>query len=116
MPSTTKCNSGDVVVVPFMFSDRPVTKRRPCVVVSSERYHDGRQETIVAAVTSNVDRRLLTGDHLLQDWQAAGLPKPSVVTGILRTVKQPMIIRKLGGLTGRDRLAVSRALSDALDL
>lgn len=107
---------GDIVFVPFMFTDKAVTKRRPAIIVSSEDYHSSRQEVIVAAVTSNLSRGAMAGDHSLQDWQEAGLPKPSMATGILRTLKQAMIIRKVGSLTTGDMRAVSDALSLALDL
>ena len=99
-----------------MFSDRPVVKRRPAVVISSAEYHDSRQEVIVAAVTSNVGRYLLVGDHLLAEWQAAGLPKASVVTGILRTIKRTMIVRRMGTLAKKDIGSVDAALARALSL
>ena len=112
----TSCSRGDVVLVPFMFSDRPVVKRRPAVVISSAEYHGSRQEVIVAAVTSNVGRGLLVGDHPLAEWRAAGLPKASVVTGILRTIKQTMILRRLGALARNDMASVDMALARALSL
>jgi len=99
-----------------MFSDRPVVKRRPAVVISSAEYHDSRQEVIVAAVTSNVARGLLVGDHLLGEWRRAGLPKASVVTGILRTIKQTMILRRMGALANKDMGSVDAVLARALSL
>ncbi len=99
-----------------MFSDKPVLKRRPAAVISSAEYHASRQEVIVAAITSNVREPPFVGDHVLSDWRASGLPKPSVVTGIVRTLKQAMIVRTLGALTEPDRRAVDGALSRALDL
>jgi len=38
----------------------------------------------------------LVGDHLINDWEGAGLLFPSVATGIIMTIKQGMIARKLG--------------------
>lgn len=77
--STTTCSRGDVALVRFVFAHEQGTKRRPVVVLSSDPYHAGRDEAIVAAITSQVGR-LLPGDHLIGDWQAAGLPRPSVAT------------------------------------
>lgn len=111
----TGYEQGDVVLVRFVFSNESGAKRRPVLVVSTEEYHQGRQEMIVAAITSNVDH-LLPGDHLVQDWQAAGLLYPSVVTGIVRTVKQSMIHRRLGALSGTDLQAVQAQLRRALGL
>jgi mRNA-degrading endonuclease toxin of MazEF toxin-antitoxin module len=103
------------VLVRFVFADELGAKRRPVLVLSGDAYHAGRQEVVVAAVTSNVGR-LLPGDHLLRDWRQAGLPLPSVVTGILRTIKAPMVERALGRVAAADLRAVERALRAALDL
>lgn len=113
--ATTTCKRGEVVLVRFVFADEKGTKQRPVVILSAEAYHAGRQEAIVAAVTSRVDRHL-PGDHLVHDWTGAGLVAPSVVTGILRTIKQAMIVRSLGSLAPDDLRAVETALCEALGL
>ena len=109
------CDRGDVVLVGFVFSDESGRKVRPALVISSPAYHRARREVILAAITSNVRRRLFA-DHLVADWKVAGLLFPSLVTGIVRTVKQTMIERKLGSLTKADMQAVERELRRALDL
>ena len=109
------CNRGDVVLVGFVFSDESSRKVRPALVITSSAYHRARREVILAAITSNVRRRLFA-DHVVADWKAAGLLFPSLVTGIVRTVKQTMIERKLGSLTKADLQAVERELRRALDL
>ncbi len=109
------CARGDVVLVGFVFSDESGRKVRPALVISSSAYHRARREVILAAITSNV-RRPLFADHVVADWKAAGLLFPSLVTGILRTVKQTMIERKLGSLTTADMQAVERQLRRALGL
>src|SRR5712692_7310831 len=98
---------GDVVLVAFVFADESGRKLRPAAIVSSPAYHQARHEVVVAAITSNVHRRLFA-DHLVADWEEAGLLFPSVVTAIIRTIKREMIDRKLGSLAGRDLHAVDR--------
>ena len=110
----TACNRGDVVLVGFVFSDESGRKVRPAVVISSQDYHRRRQEMVVAAITSNMRRRLF-GDHLIADWKGAGLLFPSLVTGIVRTVKRTIIDRKLGSIP-RDMEAVDRTLRRSLAL
>ena len=107
------CDRGDVVLVGFVFSDESGRKVRPALVISASAYHRGRQEVIVAAITSNVRRRLFA-DHPLADWRAAGLLFPSLVTAIIRTVRRTMIDRKLGSITKADLQAVERELQRAL--
>jgi mRNA interferase MazF len=111
----TACDRGDVVLVGFVFADETGRKLRPAVVVSSQDYHRARQEVVVAAITSNVRRRLF-GDHPIADWRGAGLLFPSLVTGIVRTVKRTIVDRKLGSMLQPDMDAVDRALRRSLAL
>jgi mRNA interferase MazF len=111
----TGYNRGDVILVSFVFSDDTGERRRPAVIVSLEAYHRSHQEVIIAAITSRTDR-ILAGDHLLKDWGEAGLLFPSVATGIIRTIKQNMISRRLGIMSQADMEAVNDNLRAALGL
>ncbi|HEU4343344.1 MAG TPA: type II toxin-antitoxin system PemK/MazF family toxin [Candidatus Binatia bacterium] len=111
----TVYNRGDVVLVAFVFSDESGRKLRPAVVISSAGYNRARQEVIVAAVTSNVRRRLF-GDYPIAGWKEAGLLFPSVVTAILRTIKQAMIERKLGSVAKTDLQMFDRELRRSLSI
>ena len=82
----TSYKRGDVVLVRFIFSDETGERQRPVVILSPDTYHKSRQEAIIAAITSRTDR-ILVGDHLINDWEGAGLLFPSVATGIIRTIK-----------------------------
>ena len=111
----TAYRRGEVVLVGFVFSDESGRKLRPVVVISSPAYHRARQEVVVVAISSNVRRRLVS-DHLISDWKGAGLLFPSVVAGIIRTIKRTMIDRKLGSLAKSDLEAVERELRRCLGL
>ena len=106
---------GDVVLVGFVFADESGKKVRPAVIVSRPAYQRSRHEVVVAAVTSNVQRRLF-GDHLIGDWKGAGLLFPSLATGTLRTIKLTMIARKLGTVPQPDMDAIDRELRRSLGL
>ena len=96
-----KYKHGDIVLVNFGFSEGIGFKKRPALVVSSEVYHTERQEVVILAITSNVDRILL-GDTKISEWKGAGLLYPSLVTGIIRTIKSNMIFRKIGEISKGD--------------
>jgi len=115
-PHTTSYSRGDVVLVPFQFTDQRLVKRRPALVISSTPYQRGRNEVIIAALTSRIRTPLLVGDHLIKGWRQAGLPKPSVATAILRTVKASMVIRRLGSAGAPDMTAIDGQLRKALRL
>ena len=108
-------NRGDVVLVGFVFSDELTKKLRPALVISSVAYNRSRQEIIVAAITSNIRRRLF-GDHLIAGWKGAGLLFPSLVTGIFRTIKQTMIDRKVGTMPKPEMQAIDLKLRQSLGL
>lgn len=103
------------MLVSFVFSDESGKKLRPAVVISSAAYNRSRQEIVVAAITSNIRRRLF-GDHPVADWKGAGLLFPSVVTGIVRTIKQTMIDRKVGNMPRPEMVAIDVKLRQSLGL
>lgn len=110
-----ECRRGDIILVNFIFSDESGVKRRPAVIISSNDYISGRQEAVIAAITSQTDR-VLIGDHPIGNWQEAGLLFPSVATGIIRTIKQEMIARKLGIMPPGDMKAINEKLHIILEL
>ena len=111
----TDCSRGDVVLVELTFGHESGRKLRPALVISSAAFHRARQDVIVAAISSNVTRRLF-GDYLLGHWKEAGLLFPSVVTGILRTIKRPMIQRRLGSLPPKAMRDIEHLLRRSLGL
>lgn len=111
----TNVSRGDVVLVKFVFVDEKGVKQRPGLIVSTDRYHHGRRETILAAITSNVGR-LLVGDYKIKAWRESGLLYPSIVTGIIRTIKHDMVASKVGELPAPELRAVEDKLREILAL
>lgn len=104
--------AGDVVVVPFPFTDRQASKRRPALVLS-DAGHFSMGHTVLAMITS----RGLPGwplDVPIQDGPAAGLSAPSVVRMKLFTLDNRLILRKAGALAGRDAQSVAVNLKKLL--
>ncbi len=114
MPSTTLYNFGDVVLVAFPFTSLQATKKRPAIVISSLTYQQTRPDIVLMAITSQIRSSLSIGEYLLQDWQAAGLAKPSLVKPLIATLDQAQIIRALGKLTPPDEAALRRLLAEIL--
>ena len=96
-----KYKYGDIVLVEFLYSESNVTKKRPALVISSKNYNNKRKEILIAAITSNI-KRVLYGDTKIENWQETGLKFSSLVTGIVQTVRQRMINRKLGVFSKKD--------------
>ena len=47
---------GDVVLVPFPFTDQSASKQRPGVIVSNAAYHQARRDVVLMAITSQPQR------------------------------------------------------------
>ena len=112
MPSMTHCNFGDVVLVGFPFTNLQATKQRPAVVISTAAYQQNRADVILMAITSQIREPLTFGEYLLQDWQQAGLLKPSVLKPLIATLEQTQIIRTLGQLTANDQNALRKLMQE----
>lgn len=114
MPSTTTYSFGDVVLVPFPFTDQSTTKKRPAVIVSSDAYNRARPDVIVMAVTSQMSAYPRIGEVVVSGWKEAGLLKASTIKPILATIEDGQVIRAFGKLTQSDSLLVKDALNTIL--
>lgn len=99
----TKYVFGEVILVPFPFTDQSGVKKRPAVVVSSSAYQAARPDLLILAITGRMRMPLGFGEALIRDWQAAGLLKPSVFKPVFTTVEQRLVLRDMGTLSADDQ-------------
>ncbi len=114
MLTMTNYKFGDLVLVPFPFTNQSAKKKRPAVIVSSEAYHSERLDLILMAVTSQVKASLMTGEVIIKDWQEAGLLKPSVIKPIITTIEHTLVLKKLGQLKEEEQSALREAIREIL--
>lgn len=72
---------GDVLLVPFPFTDQTTTKQRPAVVVSSDAYHRERPDLIILAVTSQVRPQKSFAGQASRDHRGPGPIEPVAELG-----------------------------------
>ncbi len=106
------CKPYDVVVVPFPFTDRRPSKRRPALAISSETFSADSGHTVLAMITS-ADNAAWPMDVPIHA-ESAGLRAPSKVRMKLFTLDNRLILRKAGSLSETDRRAVATALKGLL--
>ncbi len=93
---------GDVLVLPFPYTDRLAEKRRPALVVSKPALERAHGLIWVAMITSNRGGRR-AGDVVISDLKRAGLPAPSLVRPPkLTSIEPARVLRKAGSLTKKD--------------
>jgi mRNA interferase MazF len=68
------------------------------------------------AVTSQVRSPLRLGEFIIQDWQGAGLLKPSAVKAAITTVEARLVRRRLGHLSDYDLEQLKKMLQGLLGL
>lgn len=93
---------GEVVLVPFPFTDQSSIKKRPAVVVSSSDYNTNRRDIIIMAITSQVRSPPGFGEAAVVDWQAAGLIKPSLLKPVFTTIEQGLVVKTMGAFSVND--------------
>ena len=114
MPSTINYKFGDVVLVAFPFTNLESTKKRPAVVVSKNAYQQSRPDIILMAITSQIRPPLSFGEYLIQDWQHAGLLKPSLLKPLIATLEQGQLLKTIGHLSQQDQQGLETILHNIL--
>jgi mRNA interferase MazF len=110
----TSYEFGELVLVPFPFTDLSAAKKRPAVVVSSPAYHRARPDLLILAVTSQARPASGFGEVAVIGWKEAGLLKPSLLKPVLATIERDLVVRRLGRLGEEDRRALRRLLGAML--
>ena len=114
MANSSRVSFGDVVLVPFPFTDQSGTKKRPAVVVSSHGYNAQRRDIVIMAITSQVRTPLAFGEAMVGDWQGAGLVKESVLKPVFTTIEQSLVLRVMGHLSAADIKTLREVVADVI--
>lgn len=105
---------GDVVLVPFPFTDLSSIKTRPVVVLSVNDFEAATGDLTVAMITSVSHSTPF--DYELKDWRAANLLAASWVRAKLATLSARLVRYKPGYLSDADMAGVERQVRQALGL
>ncbi len=103
----------DLVKVPFPYTNRPVQRRRPALVVAIPDAPGGRQFLCVVMVTSAANRGW-PGDVAVSALEGAGLPAPSVIRTAKIATMEARDTERIGRLPDSDRHFVTAALRASL--
>ena len=109
---------GDIVLVPFPFTDLTSSKVRPAVVISPDLQ---TEDIIIAFISSVIPRTLAKTDFLLtskdKNFAASGLKKDSLFKmNKLLTISSALIISRLGRATDPLQKELNIRLAQAVGL
>ena len=90
-------NQGDLLLVPFPFSDQSGRKVRPVIIISNDKFNSRSEDIIVVGVTSNISRDYYSPSLRNDDLEEGKLFTPCCikVENILKLEKS-LIIKKIG--------------------
>ena len=100
----------EVVVVPFPFTDRAVTKRRPALIVSDANVFNTAIGHSGMAMITTATHAPWPLDVPIQDLATTGLRVPSIIRMKLFTLDHALILKKIGQLSWRDRATAQESL------
>jgi mRNA interferase MazF len=105
----------DVVIVPFPFTDRQASKRRPALVLSGAAFNAATRHCVLAMITS-AEQSHWQGDCPITHLTAAGLHTACIVRPKLFTLDQRLVLRVNGKLAEADRKRLRTAWKGLLAL
>ncbi|MDI6859497.1 MAG: type II toxin-antitoxin system PemK/MazF family toxin [Methanocellales archaeon] len=106
---------GEVILIPFPFTDLSTTKQRPALVISSNWFNESRNDVVLAAITSHIPPKSSRDEYRLSpaEQKSADLPKPSIVKlGKIVTIDQRLIRKKLGRVPNEMMLKINECLKE----
>lgn len=98
-----------IVVVPFPFTDKPHSKKRPALVISSTEHQIQTHHITLLMITSAKNSSWFN-DCVIQDLAAAGLSSPSIIRQKMFTIDTRLIIKSVGQLALSDQKSLIKHL------
>ena len=105
----------DVVVVPFPFTDRDASKRRPALVISNALFNQQHNQLVLAMITTDTDK-VWPSDVSFTHWQEVGLKVACHFRLKLFTLDQNLVLKTLGHLSPQDAKSVQAVLVKYVDV
>lgn len=90
-----------IVVVPFPFTDAAKNKKRPAVIISTEKFQKENRHTSLLMITT-AEHSEWFGDFLIADLKATGLSTASYVRQKIFTIDSRLIEKQIGHLSKND--------------
>lgn len=105
--------SYSVVIVPFPFTDKLHTKRRPALVLSSALHQKETGHVTLLMITSAKNSEW-SSDYQIQALQSTGLTSPSIIRQKIFTIDNRLIIDRIGCVSDDDEKEIKVRLKKHL--
>ena len=107
--------AGDIVRVPFPYTNRETTQRRPALVISDGAIASGMLLWVLM-ITSTANRPWPGDVAIVSSGDATGLPAPSMVRTLKMATIETSAAERIGAISGGELAAVRAKLRGILGL
>ncbi len=104
-----------LVIVPFPFTDKVQTKKRPALVLS-QKEHQLDTDHITLMMVTSAKHSSWKSDHPIEDLKIAGLSSPSIIRQKIFTIDNRLIIELLGKLSEKDITKINSKIKSHLSI
>jgi mRNA-degrading endonuclease toxin of MazEF toxin-antitoxin module len=104
------CKRWDVVTALFPFTDAPIKKPRPMLILSNVTFNRSHGHVIGCMITTGANSTW-PSDHRIADLPACGLSHPSLVRWKVFTLPTHLLGRRIGALAEGDKVSVAAMLA-----
>lgn len=102
-------NQFDVVLVPFPFTDRNVSKKRPALVLSNSDYQIKTNHLILAMITTAKNSRW-ENDLEIKQLEDTGLKTPCIIRYKIFSLDERFILKKIGFISENEQKLIKKQL------
>ncbi len=110
-----KLDKFDIIVVPFPFTDQPITKKRPAIVISSKKFNQKIEHSVCAMITSSKNE-LWPNDLEIVNIKDCGLPAASKIRMKFFTIDHKLILNKIGALKKSEQTHLDKQIAEVMSL
>lgn len=103
-------NQFDVVLVPFPFTDKNITKKRPALILNNKNYQIKTGHLILAMITSAKNSRW-ENDFEIKEIECTGLKTDCVVRFKIFSLDERIILKRIGFLAQNEQIHIKDILS-----
>lgn len=95
--SGTMLKQRDIILIPIPFTDLASQKRRPAVIISSDKYNESNEDIVVVALTSNIEPRNFTIILTTDDLEEGALKVRSMIrVDKIYTLNKSIVLKTFG--------------------
>lgn len=102
-------NQFDIVLVPFPFTDKNTTKKRPAIVLSNSNYQIKNNHLILAMITSAKNSEW-ESDLPIKEIEPTGLKTQCVIRYKIFSLDERIILKKIGTVSDSEKKKVKENL------